>query len=307
MILESFTAREKYARPVYLGRDEIETLQKLSEWEEKYTDEKDRIRRIKKEIPGEILRLLEFRGFIDRYYKVTAEGRKALQFGETSVDGMRAVVFAVLGDPPSYKWLETAREEGLFHWWLTAKAEFFLEMGRKGIPFPYLTKYDVAIVSHIPRKRYVTLEELKSVVEEKVGKYERAVGEAETKGLVRVFQNDTVRLTEFGEKMKEVIEYANLPELLNTSLAITPETWRIIRALYENPEEVNYIWKKADENRKDYYTELAKWLSKETDMDEEEVLKFCKLLHITGFLGNKYLTEAGRKLAEVLETRVEGS
>ena len=306
-VLEAFTTKGGYVRPVYLGEDELEALKKLKEWQERYTDEKDRIRRIKKEIPGEILRLLEFRGFIDRDYRVTPEGEKVMEYGVTSVEGMRAVVFSILGDPPAYDWLKKAREDGLFHWWITSKAEFLLEMGRRAIKFPYLTKYDVAVLAKIPRKNYVTIEDILNFVEEKVGKYEKAIGEAETKGLIRVFQNDTVRLTEFGEKMKEVVEYANLPELMNTSLAITPETWRIIRALYENEEEVNYIWKKADENRKDYYQELAKWLAKEVRMDEEEVLKFTKLLHLTGFLGRKYLTEAGRKLAEVLDVRVEGS
>ncbi len=306
-VLEAFTRKEEYVRPVYLGEDEYQTLKKLKEWQEKYSDEKDRIRKVKKEIPGEILRLLEFRGFIDRDYRVTPDGERALSFGPTTVDGMRAVVFSYIGDPPAYDWMEKAKEEGLFHWWITSKAEFFLEIGRKAIQFPYLTKYDVAILAKIPRRKYVTLRELKDYVEERVGRYDRAVGEAETKGLVRVFQNDAVRLTEFGEKMKEIVEYANLPELLNTSLAITPETWRIIRVLYGNEEEVNYIWKKADENKKDYYTELAKWVAKEVKMDEEEVLKFMKLLHLTGFLGQKYLTEAGRKLAEVLDVRVEGS
>ncbi|NPA86984.1 MAG: DUF505 domain-containing protein [Candidatus Diapherotrites archaeon] len=306
-LVSALREKHPYVRPVYLGENELDALKKMADWQERYSDEKDRIRRVKKEFPGELLRLLQFRGLITDDYKVTPEGKKAIEYGVTTVDGMRAVVFSLMGDPPAYDWLEKAREEGLFHWWITSKAEFFLDLGRQAIKFPYITKYDTAILAHIPRRRYVTVEDLMRAVEEKVGRYDRAIGEAETKGLIRVFQNDSVRLTEFGEKMKEVVEYANLPELLNTSLAITPETWKIIRALYENEEEVNYIWKKADENRKDYYQELAKFVAKVTRMDEEEVLKFMKLLHITGFLGSKYLTEAGRKLAEVLDVRVEGS
>ena len=306
-VLRALTEKEEYVRPVYLGDDELETLKKLKEWQERYTDEKDRIRRIKKDIRGDLLRLLEFRGFIDREYRITPEGEKALSYGIISIDGMRAVVFSMLGDPPAFDWLERAKKEGLFHWWLTSKAEFFLDMGRRAITFPYITKYDTAILATIPRRKYVTLDELRSTLEERVGRYDRAVGEAETKGLIRVFQNDAIRLTQFGERMKEVVEYANLQELLHTSLAITPESWRIIRALYENEDEVNYIWKKSQENRKDYYDELVKWLSKEVRMEEDEVSKFVKVLHLTGFLGSKYLTEAGRKLAEVLDVRVEGS
>ncbi len=306
-ILQAFTRKESYVRPVYISEEELSALKNIKDWQDRYTDDKERIRKVKREISGEVLRLLEFRGFIDRNYRITSEGERALSLGAASVEGMRAVVFSILGDPPAHDWLSKAREEGLFHWWITSKAEFLLDMGRKALSFPYLTKYDVAVLAKIPRKNYVTVDEILDFVEERVGKYDRAIGEAETKGLIRVFQNDTARLTEFGEKMKEVLEYANLPELMNTSLAVTPETWRIIRALYENEDEVNYIWKKADENRKDYYQELAKWLAKVTRMDEDEVLKFTKLLHLTGFLGKKYLTEAGKKLAEVLDVRVEGS
>ncbi len=306
-IIKALSEREEYIRPVYLGEDELDTLKKLREWQDRYADEKDRMRKIRKEITGEILRLLEFRGFIDRNYRVTPDGEKAISYGTTSVDGMRAVVFAVMGNPPAYDWLERARQEGLFHWWLTSKAEFFLDIGKKALQFPYITKYDTVILAHIPRSKYVDLEDLKEAIEEKVGKYDKAVGEAETKGLIRVFQNDAVRLTEFGEKMKEVIEYANLTELLHTSLAITPESWRIVRTLYKNEEEINYIWKKSQENRKDYHSELVRWLARETKMDEEETSKFVKVLRLTGFLGSKYLTEAGRKLAEILDVRTEGS
>ncbi len=284
-VVREIYTEEEYVRPVYLLEDEIEALKRLEEG---------------KEIDRGTYLMLQFRGMLDENGNPTPEGKRLASMGEITPEGARAVVYSYVGEFPHKEWLEAARRERLIDWWITSKGELMLEFSRKAISFPYLTKYDVAILLFLPRNEGRTVEELEKEVADKVGRFERAVGEAESKGFVRVLQNESVILTPFGERMKEVVEYANTTELLSKTFIVTPHSWKVIRAIGEHPEDINKLWKKAEENKRDYYEELTKYVSKETRIEEKEVEKILKLLRITGFLGSKSLTDAGRKLFNIL-------
>jgi hypothetical protein len=123
----------------------------------------------------------------------------------------------------------------------------------------------------------------------------RAIGECEAKGWVEELQNKTVRLTKLGKALKEAISYAKTRELLSTKFAVTPTTYNVLKVIYENLDVFNKIWKESREI-KNYKQDEVDFIKKRLSLSEDEIKKALTILRVTGFIGKKSLTKAGRLL-----------
>ncbi|HID08884.1 TPA: DUF505 domain-containing protein [Candidatus Micrarchaeota archaeon] len=308
--------------PVFVTEEEIEVLRAIKEIEKirknnpDILPEYDEIRRRvsserARENLGEFLSLAEMKGLLERFeeknkqvYRLTEWGRRALAFGPVTTDAMKAVVYAVAGELPLPDWLDAARRDGVISTGVTEKGRFYMEISRMRPHLIYLTGYDVAVLAKTPRRKYMMYDELIEGVSEylktdDLSAVRVAVSDAESKDLIHVMPNGLVHLTDHGEKMKDVVESAKTRELAATKFAITPLTYSIAHEMDRHADEVNRIWKKAYDKKKDFYEELAKWLANRVRAPVEEVLKALKIMHKVGLVGEKSLTDAGRKLARV--------
>ncbi len=262
---------------------------------------------------GEYLDMLVAKGFVVRgesggryVYLLSDLGRNALLHGPVSVEAVKAITYALAGELPLPEWVDLARREGILSTGVTAKGEFYIDVSRRRPDVVYITGYDAAVVSKVPRNRYVLYDDLlREIAEyfEDDGEdvMRRAIAVAESKNLIDVLPNGAVRLTERGERVKGIVETAKTREFIRTRFAVTPLAFSIVRAIFENADEVNRIWKKAYDKKKDFYGELAKWLANRVRADVGEVEKTLEILHKIGILGEKSLTDAGKALARILE------
>ncbi len=277
-VLAAMKEELEYISPVEVTEDMYRALSLISEGEE---------------VEKGMYDLLYYLGLVDEE-GVTDIGKKVLSVGPAKVRGVRALLYSERGDVPSPLWLMEAEREGLVRGGVTFKGEVYTELSKVVPRTVFLRGEDVAVLLSLPYEGYITREELLERLTEKGHTYD---GLSETLGLVRVLQNEMIGLTERGKILKEVVENANAVELMGMKEAMTPLRFRIVKEVYEREEELTKLWKKAEENRKDYYEELAEYLSHIVREDVDRVMKELKVLHITGFLGNKDVTEAGRKLA----------
>ncbi len=257
---------------------------------------------------GEVLAHLESKGFVERreekgktIYQLTEYGSRAVGYGPVSVNAMKAIAYALAGELPLPAWVREAREFGVLATGITDKGEFYGEVAKHRTFLPFLTGYDAAVLLAVPRKKYVSAEYVYNRVlefteEPGIENFENVLGFAESKDLIRVLPNGAVSLTERGDAVKSAVESAKTRELTHVRVAVTPLALSILRRMVEDAEEVNKIWKKAYDKKKDFYEELAKWLAKSVRAPVEEVIKELKLLHKLGFIGEKSATDAGKQL-----------
>ena len=324
-ILEAYkqiVIRKRRLVPIFVTNEEISVLKAIKEIENIRKNNPDILpeygeirRRVSSERArenlGEFLSLAEMKGLLERFeeknkqvYRLTEWGRRALAFGPVTTDAMKAVVYAVAGELPLPDWLDAARRDGVISTGVTEKGRFYMEISRMRPHLIYLTGYDVAVLAKTPRRKYMMYDELIEGVSEylktdDLSAVRVAVSDAESKDLIHVMPNGLVHLTDHGEKMKDVVESAKTRELAATKFAITPLTYSIAHEMDRHADEVNRIWKKAYDKKKDFYEELAKWLANRVRAPVEEVLKALKIMHKVGLVGEKSLTDAGRKLARV--------
>jgi len=323
-ILEAYrrmTVRERRLVPVFVTEEEVDVLKTIKEIENirKHTDILPEYSEIRRRVKsrrardnlGEYLGLAEMKGLIERFeeknkqvYRLTDWGRQAIVYGPVTTDAMKAVVYTAAGELPLPDWLDAAKGDGVIATGITEKGKFYMEISRMRPHLVYLTGYDVAVLARMPRKHYIKHEDLvKEVAEylktDDTSAVKMAISNAESKNLIFVLPNTMARLTDHGEKMKEVVESAKTRELAATKFAITPLTYSIAREMATHAQEINKLWKKAHDKRKDFYGELAKWLANRVRAPVDEVIKALEIMHKVGLLGDKSLTDAGKKLAEV--------
>ncbi len=307
---ESIGVRESPVYPIYVTEEELKILRVVAKIEEIHSNSPDILptyseirERSGSENAGELLHILESKDFVIRdvvkgkeTYWLTGWGRRVIDYGEVSVDGMKALTFPKAGDVPIYEWVVRAKEEELVKMGITQKGRFLLELTESIDRKPYLTKFDVAILAKTPRRGYVLKDDLVEVVREYAGdgEIERAIGEAESKGYVVELQNKAVKLTPLGRIMKDVVEYAKTKELMNVAFAITPTTFEVLRAIVENIDFFNRLWREKEE--RNYNTDEIEFLKSRVKMSEEEIEKSLKLLRAVGLLGKKSVTKAGKLL-----------
>ncbi|WP_297507816.1 DUF505 family protein [Thermococcus sp.] len=317
-IMETYEAIgkvEEKVLPIYLLDDELSVLKAIEEIEKKHETnpeilptEKEIARRAEVEDVGAILHLLESKELVERKlvknrdtYWLTSWGREAVNFGTVSPDAMKAVTYADSGDVPIAEWVLKAQEEGLVKAGVTDKGRFYLRLSRTIRRKLFLTKYDVAILAKLPRRKYIHRDELVRLVGDYIGGDERevirAIGEAEAKGFVVELQNGMVKLTGLGERVKTALENAKLQEIVRVKFSVTPTLYNVLRVIYENLEAFNRIWKEKGEVR-DYKMEEVDVIRKHLSLSDEEIKKALTMLRQLGFLGSKSLTEAGKVLVE---------
>ena len=310
---EAIGAFEEKVFPIYLLEDEIRVIKAITEIEETNKSNPDILptydeirKRSSVEDLGEILHILESKELVERRlvrnkdcYWTTDWAKNVVNYGTVSSDGMKAITYPISGDVPIAEWVLKAKEEGLIKAGITQKGWIMLEFSKSIRRKPYLTRYDVAILSKIPRGRYIHRDELVKLVGDLVGGDEtaivRALGEAEAKGFVFELQNRMVKLTKLGREVKSAIESAKVKELLATKFGITPTTFNILRVIYENVDTFNKIWKEKLENR-EYRTDEVEFLKKKLSLSEEEIKKSLVILRALGLLGKKSITQAGKTL-----------
>jgi len=308
---KSLGEKEERPYPIYVLEDELKVLEAIAEVERINEHTPDVLptyseikRRCEVEDLGEILHILESKEFIERRlvkekdtYWLTDWGRKVMEHGTVTTDGMKALTFPLAGDVPTYEWVVRAKEEGLVKAGITKKGRFMLELTREIERKPYLTRYDVAILAKM-RRGYVHREELVERVMELVGDergIRKAIGEAEAKGFVTELQNHMIKLTKLGRIMKSVVEYAKTSELLSVKFGVTPTTFNVLKTIVENLDTFNKIWKEKSESR-GYKIDEVEFLKKKLSLSEEEIKKSLIVLRNLGLLGKKSVTKAGRLL-----------
>ncbi len=310
---EAIGAFEEKVFPIYLLEDEIRVIKAITEIEEINKRNPDILptydeirKRSRVEDLGEILHILESKELVERRlvrnkdcYWTTDWAKNVVNYGTVSSDGMKAITYPISGDVPIAEWVLKAKEEGLIKAGITQKGWIMLEFSKSIRRKPYLTRYDVAILSKTPRGRYIHRDELVKLVGDLIGGDEtaivRALGEAEAKGFVVELQNRMVKLTKLGREVKSAIESAKVKELLATKFGITPTTFNVLRVIYENVDMFNKIWKEKLENR-GYRTDEVEFLKKKLSLSEEEIKKSLVILRALGFLGKKSITQAGKTL-----------
>ncbi len=320
-IMEAYEAigrEETKVLPIYVLDDELTVLKAIAEIEEKYMTNPD-ILPTEKEIDkrvdvgdlGAILHLLESKELLERKlvknkdtYWLTEWGKEAISFGTVSPDAMKAVTYAESGDVPIAEWVVKAQEEGLVKAGVTDKGRFYLRLSRSIRRKPFLTKYDAAILAKLPRKKYISREELVELVKDYVGGDEkeiiRAIGEAEAKGFVVELQNGMVKLTELGDRLKTALESAKLQEIVKVKFSVTPTLYNVLKVIHDNLETFNRIWKEKGEV-KGYKMEEVDVIRKHLSLGDDEIKKALTMLRQLGFLGSKSLTEGGKTLVEAYE------
>ncbi len=288
--------------PIYLLEDEIEVLNTIKEIERINQHTPDILptyseieRRANVQDLGAILHLLESKELIERRFMKnrdtywTTEWSEIAEYGVFTSDAVKALTFPLSGDVPTYEWVREAKNEGLLQNGITKKGRKVLAFTRGIERKPYLTKYDIEILSKIPR-RYIHRDELASLVSDAI----RALGECESKGWVFELQNRMIGLTPMGDKMKRVVETANLT---GVKFAVTPTTFNVLKVIHDNLEVFNKIWKESSEIR-NYKQDEVDFIKKKLSLSEEEIKKALTVLRATGLLGRKSVTEAGKTLVE---------
>ncbi|ACX72275.1 protein of unknown function DUF505 [Methanocaldococcus vulcanius M7] len=301
--------------PIYVLEDEIKVLKAIEDIKEKYETNPEIIptydeikKRVDIEDLGAVLHTLESKELIKREvvknkdtYWMTEFGEKVKDLGEVSTDGMKAITYPESGDVPIAEWVVSGKNEGTVKRGITEKGKYLIKMSKTIKRKPYLTKYDVSALVKIPRKEYIHRDELVGLIKDHVGGEEKeiikALGEAESKGFIKELQNKMVKLTKLGEDVKESIEMAKVQELLSTKFAITPTTFNILKAIYDNREEFDKVWKEKSEGKEHKENEII-LLAKLLPLTPEEIKKNLVILKNVGFIGKKGLTDSGVKLVE---------
>ena len=312
--LETYEAMgvvEERLYPMYLLEDEIEVINAVREIERINRHTPDMLptyseieKRVRVGDLGAILHILESKELIERRFVKgkdtywTTKWSWIVDYGEFTVDGVKALTYSISGDVPIFEWVRKAKEENLVKGGITKKGRSILDF-TKGIDRkPYLTKFDVAILIKMPKRFVIKDNLIQSVVDYvKCDEKEivRAIGECEAKGWVEELQNKTVRLTKLGKALKEAISYAKTRELLSTKFAVTPTTYNVLKVIYENLDVFNKIWKESREI-KNYKQDEVDFIKKRLSLSEDEIKKALTILRVTGFIGKKSLTKAGRLL-----------
>jgi len=308
---EAIGVVEERLYPMYLLEDEIEVINAVREIERINRHTPDMLptyseieKRVRVGDLGAILHILESKELIERRFVKgkdtywTTKWSWIVDYGEFTVDGVKALTYSISGDVPIFEWVRKAKEENLVKGGITKKGRSILDF-TKGIDRkPYLTKFDVAILIKMPKRFVIKDDLIQSVVDYvKCDEKEivRAIGECEAKGWVEELQNKTVRLTKLGKALKEAISYAKTRELLSTKFAVTPTTYNVLKVIYENLDVFNKIWKESREI-KNYKQDEVDFIKKRLSLSEDEIKKALTILRVTGFIGKKSLTKAGRLL-----------
>ncbi len=308
---EAIGVVEERLYPMYLLEDEIEVINAVREIERINRHTPDMLptyseieKRVRVGDLGAILHILESKELIERRFVKgkdtywTTKWSWIVDYGEFTVDGVKALTYSISGDVPIFEWVRKAKEENLVKGGITKKGRSILDF-TKGIDRkPYLTKFDVAILIKMPKRFVIKDYLIQSVVDYvKCDEKEivRAIGECEAKGWVEELQNKTVRLTKLGKALKEAISYAKTRELLSTKFAVTPTTYNVLKVIYENLDVFNKIWKESREI-KNYKQDEVDFIKKRLSLSEDEIKKALTILRVTGFIGKKSLTKAGRLL-----------
>ncbi|HID47310.1 MAG TPA: DUF505 domain-containing protein [Methanococcaceae archaeon] len=301
--------------PVYVLEEEITVLKTIEIIKEKYETNPEVLptyKEIRKrsgiEDLGEILHTLEFKELIRREviknkdtYWMTEFGEKIKDLGTVTTDGMKAITYPEHNDTPIAEWVLKGKEENVVDRGITDKGSFLLKFTRSIKRKPYLTKYDISALINMPVKRYIHRDELVELIQKHVGGEEEAIikalNEAESKGLIRELQNKMLILTELGEGVKKAVEMGKVQELLSTKFAITPTTFNILLAIYNNRKEFDRVWREKSEIGAHKENEII-LLAKLLPLTIDEIKKSLVILKNVGLIGKKGLTDAGVKLVE---------
>ncbi|WP_457611879.1 DUF505 family protein [Methanocaldococcus sp.] len=307
--------KEEKTLPIYVLDDEIKVLKAIEEIKEIYETNpqivptyKEIEKRVDVKDLGETLHILESKELIERKvvdnkdtYWMTEFGEKAKEFGKVTTDAMKAITYPEAGDVPIAEWVEGGKEEGTVKRGITEKGRFYIKLSKTIKRKPYLTKYDVSTLVKTTKKKYIHRDELVKLIQEHVGGEEeeiiRALNEAESKGFIKELQNKMIILTKLGEDVKDAVEEAKVQDLINTKFAITPTTFNILKAIYENREEFDRVWKEKEEGKEHKENEII-LLAKLLPLTIDEIKKSLVILKNTGFIGKRGLTAAGEKLVE---------
>lgn len=305
----------KEITPIYILEEEIKVLKTIEIIKEKYETNPEILptyKEIKKrsgiENLGEILHTLEFKELIKREviknkdtYWMTEFGEKVKELGVVTTDGMKSITYPEYNDTPIAQWVIKGKEEKIVQRGITDKGSFLLKLSKSIKRKPYLTKYDISALINLPVKRYLHRDELVELIQKDVGGDEEAIikalNEGESKGLIKELQNKMIILTELGEGVKEAIEMAKVQELLSTKFAITPTTFNILLAIYNNKKDFDKIWKEKKEVGQHKENEII-LLAKLLPLTIDEIKKSLVILKNVGLIGKKGLTSGGIKLVE---------
>lgn len=320
--------REPYAEifPLYISLDEIKVLtiiEKALEINKTNPEIYPTIDYLKGKSGvsdvGFIIHLLESKNFIERTLWKNKEAFLLTEYGETVLkvfgdikrtipsDAVKALTFATKGDVPRPDWVELAEEHKLIgKGSLTYRGEVMLNLCKRIRRKLITTIYDTAILLKTPSRKSITRSQLVrdviSLVSERIKTEERivdiAVSEAESKGLIIVYQNDAVMLTEIGERLKTIIQMAKTDVIKSMKVSITPLLVNVLRVIKENEDEFAKAWREKEE----LTSKIIETIRKELRIPDELIKEQVTILRGMGFIGRRrggrILTEPGEMLVE---------
>ena len=320
--------REPYAEifPLYISLDEIKvltTIEKALEINKTNPEIYPTIDYLKGKSGvsdvGFILHLLESKNFIERTLWKNKEAFLLTEYGETVLkvfgdikrtipsDAVKALTFATRGDVPRPDWVELAEEYKLIgKGSLTYRGEVMLNLCRRIKRKLITTIYDTAILLKTPSRKSITrsqlIRDVISLVSERIKTEEKivdiAISEAESKGLIIVYQNDAVMLTEIGERLKTIIQMAKTDVIKGMKVSITPLLVNVLRVIKENEDEFAKAWREKEELTSKIIETIRKELKIPDELIKEQVTTLRGMGLIGRRRGGRILTEPGEMLVE---------
>jgi hypothetical protein len=319
--------------PYFIMNEEVALLKLINQYWEKYgqhgTDDliptEDLIfkkaeeeLKMDKKLVDLVLNFLFLKGFVkntkEKKYMaidITEKGKDVMKFFDDNKDvttiATKAVLYGEINKAPIHSWLEEAQELGLIKGQPTKKGKKVMELSKDKRKL-LLTKYSLLALEEIPRKRYISVEDLIEKIKNRLSKEEReeeklnerireALSQAEAFGVFIIERNDSIILTDVGEKLKDMLEYSRSDEIINTLHAINPRSIEILKTFYEKLDEIKKEIKKGFEPP----VAARNVIAKELNYDLDYVSKWLKLLHLLGLIGDRSLTEGGKKLLEAVD------
>ncbi len=198
LVKELLTKELPVPIPYFILNEEIIALNVLKEYWDKYLESgNDKIlptpefieeklieeKGMENKLAGFVINLLYWRGFVENgverrkvVMKITEKGYKALRMFDESEDittnSTKALTYGVTEKAPLPSWLDEAEERKLIHHWITERGKTILEWTLEPRTL-LLTRFALLAVYKIPRKKYVTMEQLVDEVYEELTEEEK--------------------------------------------------------------------------------------------------------------------------------------
>ncbi len=322
--------------PIFLMKEELNVLKKISDLIKKNKDNPEIYPTRKllgtkmniEDLPL-ILNLLESKNLIERELWKNEEAFRLTQWGEIilkyfgtvtqdiTTNAVKAITLDYSGDIPRFDYVQEAEKLGLLGTGgPTRKGKILLDLCLNIKRKFLISMYDVGVLMKTPMHKGITLDELREEIvtylEDKfkvsLSDVNKAISEAESKGIIRVMQNNAVLLTSIGKVIKNAITSAKTDVIKGMKISITPLLIDAIISIKENEEYFAKLWREKERLDPAVIETLAKKLKISEDTAKEAITQLRGMGFIGRKRGGRILTGAGEELykaAQLLAKKAE--